>query len=134
MGTDPFRLVGTTIAGKYRIDRMVGEGGFGVVYQGFHLNFEQPIALKCLTNLKAKGWKTNRTAQGGYSAIEATLNGSSCTFAFYSSVAGQSVCARLNAADPTISCDTYEGQPFMCQPQQGCNCGSAIRDAKGGNP
>lgn len=47
-GVDPFQLVGQTLDGVYRIDRVVGEGGFGVVYQGFHLAFEQPVAVKCL--------------------------------------------------------------------------------------
>jgi len=32
---DPFGVVGTAIAGKYRVDRVIGEGGFGVVYAGF---------------------------------------------------------------------------------------------------
>jgi len=45
---DPFHLVGQTLEGVYRIDRVVGEGGFGVVYRSFHLGFEQPIAVKCL--------------------------------------------------------------------------------------
>lgn len=40
--------MGTTIDGKYRVDEQVGEGGFGIVYRGFHLSFEQPIAIKCL--------------------------------------------------------------------------------------
>ncbi|MDB4993953.1 MAG: Serine/threonine kinase [Myxococcaceae bacterium] len=46
--SDPFQLVGQTIAGKYRLDRVIGEGGFGVVYGGMHLALGEPIALKCL--------------------------------------------------------------------------------------
>src|ERR1043166_4007910 len=45
---DSFGLVGTTIADKYRVEEVVGEGGFGVVYRGHHLGFDQPIAVKCL--------------------------------------------------------------------------------------
>ena len=48
MSDDVFELVGSSLHGKYRVDAVVGEGGFGVVYRGFHLSFEQPIALKCL--------------------------------------------------------------------------------------
>jgi len=28
-----------------QVDAVVGEGGFGIVYRGFHLNFEHPIAI-----------------------------------------------------------------------------------------
>src|SRR5262249_791526 len=45
---DPFGLVGTILDGQYRVDRVVGEGGFGVVYRGYHLTFEQPVAIKAL--------------------------------------------------------------------------------------
>jgi serine/threonine protein kinase len=45
---DPFALVGQTLEGQYRIDAVVGEGGCGVVYQGRHIAFEQPIAVKAL--------------------------------------------------------------------------------------
>lgn len=45
---DVFDFVGKSIHDKYRIDEVVGEGGFGVVYRGYHLSFEQPIAVKCL--------------------------------------------------------------------------------------
>ena len=45
---DPFGLCGETIQGKYRINAVVGTGGFGVVYRGVHTGFGEPIAVKCL--------------------------------------------------------------------------------------
>ena len=48
MPRDPFSLVGTTIAEKYRVDRVIGEGGCGIVYAGVHLVVGAPVAIKCL--------------------------------------------------------------------------------------
>lgn len=48
MDGDVFGIVGSTRAGFFRIDRVVAEGGFGVVYQAFHTAFRAPVALKCL--------------------------------------------------------------------------------------
>ncbi len=48
MSADLFALVGTVVDGRYRIDSVVGEGAFGVVYRGWHLAFGHPIAVKCL--------------------------------------------------------------------------------------
>jgi len=45
---DRFGLVGNTIASTFRVDEVVAEGGFGVVYRAFHLHFRAPVALKCL--------------------------------------------------------------------------------------
>jgi eukaryotic-like serine/threonine-protein kinase len=45
---DPFGWVGATIDGKFRVEAVVGEGGFGVVYRGQHLGFNEPVAIKCL--------------------------------------------------------------------------------------
>ena len=56
---DPFGLVGTTLDGQYRADQVVGEGGFGVVYRGWHLSLEQPIAIKALKVMSAE----DRTVQ-----------------------------------------------------------------------
>ena len=51
---DPFALVGTKLDGQYRIDAVVGEGGYGVVYRGWHLALEQPIAIKALKVVSAE--------------------------------------------------------------------------------
>lgn len=45
---DVFALVGSVINGKISVAECVGEGGFAVVYRGYHLAFEQPVAIKCL--------------------------------------------------------------------------------------
>jgi serine/threonine protein kinase len=45
---DPFGLVGKTLDGQFRIERVIGEGGFGVVYKAQHLSLGQPVAVKAL--------------------------------------------------------------------------------------
>jgi len=45
---DRFGLLGNTVASTFRVDSVVAEGGFGVVYRAFHLHFRSPVALKCL--------------------------------------------------------------------------------------
>ncbi len=47
-GKDPFHLSGQVLDGQFRVDSVVGEGGFSAVYKGFHLGLEEPIAIKCL--------------------------------------------------------------------------------------
>ena len=46
--SDIGRLVGTTVADKYRIDRVIGRGGMGAVYQATHLTIGKRVALKFL--------------------------------------------------------------------------------------
>src|SRR5215475_13235018 len=45
---DPFGIVGQVLDAQFRVDRLVGEGGFSAVYRGFHLGLQEPIAIKCL--------------------------------------------------------------------------------------
>jgi tetratricopeptide (TPR) repeat protein len=46
--TDPSRLIGTTIGGRFRIEQQVAEGGFGIVYRAQQLALGRAVALKVL--------------------------------------------------------------------------------------
>ncbi len=39
---------GTVVARRYRVDRVIGSGGFAVVYRAHHLSLDAPVALKVL--------------------------------------------------------------------------------------
>ena len=43
---DSLGLVGQTIADKYAVERVVGEGGFATVYRAMHVVWKRPVALK----------------------------------------------------------------------------------------
>jgi len=40
--------VGTLVAGKYKIERVIGQGGMGVVYAAYHVQLDQRVAIKFL--------------------------------------------------------------------------------------
>ncbi|HEY6557137.1 MAG TPA: serine/threonine-protein kinase [Polyangiaceae bacterium] len=48
MPEDVFGIVGSVLAGAFRVEAPVAEGGFGVVYRAYHTGFRAPVALKCL--------------------------------------------------------------------------------------
>ncbi len=43
---DTLKLIGRTIAEKYAVESVVGEGGFATVYRAMHLIWKRPVALK----------------------------------------------------------------------------------------
>lgn len=48
---DAFGLVGQCVAGKFQVEGVIGEGGYGVVYVAQHLMLKKPVALKCMKPL-----------------------------------------------------------------------------------
>ncbi|CAN5255277.1 hypothetical protein BH09MYX1_BH09MYX1_51770 [soil metagenome] len=40
--------IGSVLAGKYRINRVLGQGGMGIVYEALHLRLRQRVAIKML--------------------------------------------------------------------------------------
>jgi eukaryotic-like serine/threonine-protein kinase len=47
-GSRPFLKVGDLLAGKYRVERLLGEGGMGVVVEAYHQLLDQRVAVKLL--------------------------------------------------------------------------------------
>ena len=45
---DPFGLAGALLDGRFRIQREVAEGGFGVVYFAVQVALDRPVAIKVL--------------------------------------------------------------------------------------
>lgn len=45
---DPWRLIGTTLDGRYRVDEIVAEGGTGRIYRARDLDGDRAVALKVL--------------------------------------------------------------------------------------
>ncbi len=48
---DPLSIIGETVADKYLIEKMVGEGGFAVVYRAMHTIWKKPVAIKFFSEL-----------------------------------------------------------------------------------
>jgi formylglycine-generating enzyme required for sulfatase activity len=45
---DPYKLVGSTLAGRYKVEQFVGLGGMGAVYRAHHVLTTGTVALKVL--------------------------------------------------------------------------------------
>ncbi len=50
----PDPLIGQTLSGLYRIERMLGEGGMGSVYEAVHVHLQKRFAIKVLSEKIAK--------------------------------------------------------------------------------
>jgi len=45
---DPVARLGEQVGGRYRLDAILGQGGFGTVYRATHLAIDEPVAIKFL--------------------------------------------------------------------------------------
>lgn len=50
---DPLNIVGQVLADKYRIEKLVGEGGFAVVYRATQVIWNKPVAIKLFNGLSS---------------------------------------------------------------------------------
>ncbi|WP_394842907.1 bifunctional serine/threonine-protein kinase/formylglycine-generating enzyme family protein [Pendulispora brunnea] len=48
---DALDILGRTIDGKYRVEELVGQGGFALVYRAMHTIWNKPVAIKLFTAL-----------------------------------------------------------------------------------
>jgi serine/threonine protein kinase len=48
MSTDPKNLLGTTLAGRFRLERTLGEGGMGAVFEATQLSLGRRVAVKVI--------------------------------------------------------------------------------------
>ena len=48
INNDLARMVGSVLAGTYRLDELIGEGGMGAVYRGRHVLLRRDVAIKVL--------------------------------------------------------------------------------------
>jgi eukaryotic-like serine/threonine-protein kinase len=46
---DSQRLIGTVLQDSYRIDRLIGEGGMGAVFEGTQLRLNRRVAIKVMS-------------------------------------------------------------------------------------
>jgi serine/threonine protein kinase len=60
---DPLSISGQLLAEKYRIDQLVGEGGFAVVYRAEHIIWRQPVAVKFFSGLSQAPAEYRETLQ-----------------------------------------------------------------------
>lgn len=84
-------LVGTTLDGKYRLDEELGSGGFGVVFRGYHLALDRPIAVKVFRPRPGNdsGHELNRFLREG--ATAARLNHPNVVRVFDSAVSADGI-------------------------------------------
>ena len=54
MSDDP--LIGTVLADRYRVDRLIGEGAMGRVYQAEHILMRKRVALKVVSFVPRVKW------------------------------------------------------------------------------
>src|SRR3954471_23479469 len=53
--TDPKNLVGVTLSGRYRIEKRIGEGGMGAIFEATQLSLGRRVAIKVVKPVADSG-------------------------------------------------------------------------------
>src|SRR5687767_15907694 len=70
---DLFGLVGACIDGKYDVEGLVAEGGFGLVYRGHHRTLRKAVAIKVLKAPAGLGESARRVFLEGFAREAQTI-------------------------------------------------------------
>jgi hypothetical protein len=100
-------LVGKTLAGRYRIDQFVGEGGFGQVYRAFDTELQREVAVK-VARQQAQGTdallhEARRVAQlrhPGIVAVHDVAHDDKTLFVVSDFIGGENLAQLLQPVDP----------------------------------
>lgn len=55
MNGDPSELVGRTLGQRYRLERVIGAGGMGAVYEATQIDLGRAVAVKVLIDVDPRG-------------------------------------------------------------------------------
>jgi eukaryotic-like serine/threonine-protein kinase len=101
---------GQVVAGRYRLERVVGEGGMGVVWAATHLVTEKPCALKFLKAARATDPKSHERLVQEARAV--------CRVR-HPNVAPVHDVLELPSGVPFIVMDLFEGEPLSARLRRG---------------
>lgn len=109
MSPDYPSLIGTLVAGKYRIDHLLGEGGMGLVYAATHLDLARRVALKLI----------RRELMATESVAERFLREARAAARIQSEHVGRVLdVGRLETGEPYIVMEYLEGQDLALHLQR----------------
>jgi len=70
---DVFRLAGTSVEGRFGVERAIAEGGFGVVYRARQEALDRPVAIKVLKTPEGLGVAAQDHFLGAFAAEARTI-------------------------------------------------------------
>ena len=104
---------GDVLAGKYRVERVLGAGGMGVVVQAMHLELDERVALKFLRPAYARDWRAIERFRGEARAASALNHPHICTVYDVDEHAGQPFIVMELVAGSTLDVIGQQGLAFL---------------------
>lgn len=111
---DPLGIVGTIVDQKYRVEAVIGEGGFSVVYRAEHIIWKQPVALKCFNALAGVPAQLRQELLNGFiqeGKLMTSLSTRTAAIVQARDV-GQLLAPKTNEQVPFMVLEWLEGRPL----------------------